>query len=79
MLNLINNESSLDELSTFFKDIGDLERMVAKISISKKYKELIQFKNSIKIISSIKNISKKQKLNKPFEFLINQLDDCENI
>tara|TARA_B100001121_G_scaffold213447_1_gene187049 strand:- start:28139 stop:30736 length:2598 start_codon:yes stop_codon:yes gene_type:complete len=77
---LINNESSLDELSTFFKDIGDLERMVAKISISKiSPRELIQFKNSIKIISSIKNISKKQKLNKPFEFLINQLDDCENI
>ena len=77
---LINNESSLDELSTFFKDIGDLERMVAKISISKiSPRELIQFKNSIKIISSIKNISKKQKLNKPFEFLINQLDNCENI
>ena len=32
---LINNESFLDELSIFFKDIGDLERMVAKISISK--------------------------------------------
>ena len=77
---LINNESILDELSTFFKDIGDLERMVAKISISKiSPRELVQFKNSIKIISSIKNISKKQKLNKPFEFLINQLDDCENI
>lgn len=77
---LINNESILDTLSTFFKDIGDLERMVAKISISKiSPRELVQFKNSIKIISSIKNISKKQKLNKPFEFLINQLDDCENI
>ena len=77
---LINNESILDTLSTFFKDIGDLERMVAKISTSKiSPRELVQFKNSIKIISSIKNISKKQKLNKPFEFLINQLDDCENI
>ena len=54
--------------------------MVAKISVSKiSPRELVQFKNSIKTISSIKKITKKQKLNKPFEFLINQLDDCENI
>ena len=77
---LINNEFFLDELSILFKEIGDLERMVAKISVSKiSPRELVQFKNSIKTISSIKKITKKQKLNKPFEFLINQLDDCENI
>ena len=32
---LISNKSFLDDLSVLFKEIGDLERMVAKISTSK--------------------------------------------
>ena len=47
--------------------------MVAKISVSKiSPRELVQFKNSIKIISLIKNISNKPKL-------INHLNFCKSI
>ncbi len=75
---LISNKSFLDDLSVLFKEIGDLERMVAKISTSKiSPRELVQFKNSIKTINSIKKISSNQKINKAFGFLIDELNECK--
>ena len=77
---LIDNENCLDELCLLFKQIGDLERMVAKISISRiSPRELVQFKNSINTISSVKNVSKTKQINKTFKFLIQSLDECSNI
>jgi len=77
---LISNQSFLDDLASLFKEIGDLERMVAKISTSKiSPRELVQFKNSIKTINSIKKISSNQKINKAFGFLIDELDECKSV
>ena len=77
---LISNENCLDELCLLFKQIGDLERMVAKISTARiSPRELVQFKNSIKTISSIKKVLKSKKVNKSLNYLINDLDECLNI
>ena len=77
---LINNNNCLEDLCLLFKEIGDLERMVAKISTSRiSPRELVQFKNSIKTISTIKKISDLKNINKSFKFLINELDECLHI
>ena len=77
---LIDDENCLDELCLLFKQIGDLERMVAKISTARiSPRELVQFKNSINTISSIKKVSKTKQINKSFKSLIQSLDECSNI
>ncbi len=77
---LINNETFLDDFSSLFKKIGDLERMVAKISTARiSPRELVQFKNSIKTISIIKKTSKSKKTTQLFKSLINELDECVSV
>jgi len=77
---LIKNETFLDDFSSLFKKIGDLERMVAKISTARiSPRELIQFKNSIKTISIIKKASKSKKTTQLFKSLINELDECVSV
>ena len=77
---LVSSNDCLEDLCLLFKEIGDLERMVAKISTSRiSPRELVQFKNSIKTISAIKKTSNSKNINKSFKFLINELDECLHI
>ncbi len=77
---LINNEDCLDKFSSLFQKIGDLERMVAKISTTRiSPRELIHFKNSIKTISVIKDIPNSTNITQAFKSLIYELDECVNV
>ena len=77
---LIKNDSFLDSLIKLFKKIGDLERMVTKVSTSRiSPRELVQLKNSIKVVDEIKLISQKIKLNDSFKSFIDDLEEGKDI
>ena len=77
---LIKNNSFLDSLIKSFKKIGDLERMVTKVSTSRiSPRELVQLKNSIKVVDEIKLISQKIKLNESFKSFIDDLEEGKDI
>ena len=60
--------------------IGDLERMVTKVSTSRiSPRELVQLKNSIKVVDEIKLISQKIKLNDSFNSFIDDLEEGKDI
>ena len=60
-----------------FKEIGDLERMTAKISTGRiSPRELIQFKNSLKKIKETQDQCKKIKIIAPLKLLVSQLNNC---
>ena len=77
---LKSNSSVLDNLFSIFSEIGDLERLSAKIATGRiSPRELIQFKNYLTKISSIKNTLKIK--NKPpyLNDCVNRLNECSEI
>jgi len=75
-----SNDSILDELVSIFSEIGDLERLSAKIATGRiSPRELIQFKNYLIKISCIKNTLKGKKIPPYLKNCINQLHDCSEI
>ena len=76
---LKTNKQVLDNLISIFSDIGDLERIAAKIATGKiNPRELIQFKNYLKQISTIKHSLKEKKSNH-LQACVNRLNDCSDV
>ena len=74
---LKSNDAILEKLVFIFSEIGDLERISAKIATGRiNPRELIQFKNYLKKISSIKDVLKKKNKPNHLQYCTDQLNDC---
>ena len=77
---LKSNEAVLEKLKSIFSEIGDIERLAAKISTGKiNPRELIYFKNYLSKVSLIKNYLKNEKIPNYLKLCIHKLDDCSEI
>ena len=77
---LKSNEAVLEKLKSIFSEIGDIERLAAKISTGKiNPRELIYFKNYLSKISLIKDYLKNKKTPNYLKSCIHKLDDCSEI
>lgn len=74
----LNNYAIVDKVSDLLNEIGDIERILAKISYSKHSpKDLYSLKESIKDLSKIKTILSLSDEN--LKFFSNELDDLSDI
>jgi len=77
---LKNNPDQMDELGGILKDIGDLERLIAKVAVGKiNPRELAHLKRTMIRIPLIKNILEKNKTEKELVHIINKLNGCEEL
>ena len=77
---LKNNPDQMDELGGLLKDIGDLERLIAKVAVGKiNPRELAHLKRTMIRIPLIKNILEKNKTEKELVHIINKLNGCEEL
>mgnify|MGYP002010009475 CR=1 FL=1 len=77
---LKSNDSILKKLTSIFSEIGDIERLSAKIATGRiGPRELIYFKNYLSKISLIKNQLKNENIPKYLKSCLNQLNDCTEI
>ncbi|MBA2406887.1 MAG: DNA mismatch repair protein MutS [Chitinophagales bacterium] len=76
---LIKDPELAKVLSILIKEIGDLERLIAKVSLGKiNPREIIQIKKGLVAIGKIKKLLSEQK-EAPFNKIADQLDPCELI
>ncbi len=72
------NKNSIEEISVLIKQIGDLERLISKVSIQRIHpKEINQLKRALEAIQPIKD--KLKKSTESLELLIDGLNPCESI
>jgi DNA mismatch repair protein MutS len=77
---LKNNPDQMDELGGLLKDIGDLERLIAKVAVGKiNPRELAHLKRTMIRIPLIKNILEKNNTEKELVHIINKLNGCEEL
>lgn len=70
----INHYHVIEDLNIHLKQIGDLERLVAKISIGKANpRDIIQLYNALKAIHNIKNLFSQES---PIYPIVQQLNEC---
>lgn len=74
---LIESETLLEKLQTNIKQMGDLERLISKVSTGKvNPKEVIQLKNSMEAIVPIKQLASNSK-NESLTLIGDQLQSCD--
>ncbi len=74
---LIENESLLDKFQRNIKQMGDLERLISKVSTGKvNPKEVVQLKNSMEAIVPIKQLASHSK-NEALALIGDQLQSCD--
>ena len=76
---LRENESILDKIRHWTKQIGDLERLISKVATGKiNPKEVVQLKNSLKAVVPVKQVAL-QSENKALHAMGDQLFDCGDL
>jgi DNA mismatch repair protein MutS len=74
---LMENDSLLDKLQRNIKQMGDLERLISKVSTGKvNPKEVVQLKNSMEAIVPIKQLASHSK-NEALALIGDQLQSCD--
>lgn len=74
---LTENEMLLDKLQGHIKQMGDLERLISKVSTGKvNPKEVVQLKNSMEAIVPVKQLSSNSK-NEALALIGDQLQSCD--
>ena len=74
---LSTREDDLDKLQHWIKQMGDLERLISKVSTGKvNPREIIQLKNSLEAIVPLKQLTKNAK-NEAINLIGDQLHSCE--
>ena len=72
----IEQKSQQEELRTLLKDVGDLERLISKVSAGKiNPRELVQLKRSLTLIEGVKTLISKSE-NKSLKKINDQLNAC---
>jgi DNA mismatch repair protein MutS len=72
----IEHISQQEELRTLLKDVGDLERLISKVSAGKiNPRELVQLKRSLTLIEGVKTLISKSE-NKSLKKINDQLNAC---
>lgn len=72
----IEQKSQQEELRTLLKDVGDLERLISKVSAGKiNPRELVQLKRSLTLIEAVKTLISKSE-NKSLKKINDQLNAC---
>jgi len=72
----IEQKSQQEELRTLLKDVGDLERLISKVSAGKiNPRELVQLKRSLTLIEGVKTLISNSE-NKSFKKINDQLNAC---
>lgn len=72
----IEQKSQQEELRTLLKDVGDLERLISKVSAGKiNPRELVQLKRSLTLIEGVKTLISKSE-NKSLKKINDQLNVC---
>ncbi len=74
---LTKEEENLDKLQHWIKQMGDLERLISKVSTGKvNPREIIQLKNSLEAIIPLKQLTKNAK-NEALNLIGDQLHSCD--
>ena len=74
---LFNREEDLEKLQHYFRQMGDLERLISKVSTGKvNPREIIQLKNSLEAIVPVKQLAKNAK-NDALNLIGDQLHGCD--
>ncbi|WP_291868658.1 DNA mismatch repair protein MutS [Maribacter sp.] len=74
---LSKQEEDLDKLQHWIKQMGDLERLISKVSTGKvNPREIIQLKNSLEAIVPLKQLAKNSK-NEALNLIGDQLHECD--
>ena len=76
---LVNNKEFTDEVSDYIKHIGDLERLISKVAVSRiNPREVVQLKRALKAIEPLKEICLASG-SLPLIMLVEQLNPCKII